>query len=370
MEKRGLAKIITTVFLVVVVVIAVALLFGIVDTVIRGDTEGAQGSFQKLLRSIVGGGNATGNETGGGGGGGGGNVTGNVTGNETGGGDGGGRNATIPICAQKYYSCSEISDISYCRGIDECSSEYDCTGSMRNPCSHFNYAVEAGTACEFFEQCIYNVSSDTCSWNYAYGAKRNVTCDDVDYFEVKADVTSCTSVGCQNTEVCYGADFADCSLLSETECLEGSRQYYCELVESNETNQTCTNQCDVPGQDLCTSNYRVKCGNWNSDECYEYNYYYPVCTYGCSNGVCVNETQQNTCIRISEGDLGYVTGLSNGTSYTYSDYCINQDIVMKYNCWGPPLGNFGNQTFRCSDYNTVEGTWKCSGGACVLNQTV
>ena len=59
----------------------------------------------------------------------------------------------------------------------------------------------------------------------------------------------------------------------------------------NETNQTtCINDCTL-GTKKCSGNYAQTCGNYDADNCREWNTG-TICSAGtiCSNGACINQT--------------------------------------------------------------------------------
>ena len=106
----------------------------------------------------------------------------------------------------------------------------------------------------------------------------------------------------------------------------------CGSSGSNETNQTCTNEC-TSGQMRCSGSYSQACGNYDVDSCTEWNAG-TLCQYGCSGaGVC-GSAPTPFCTDSDGGQNYYLKGIVNTEQCNYTDYCgignFTSNVIENY----------------------------------------
>lgn len=131
-------------------------------------------------------------------------------------------------------------------------------------------------------------------------------------------------------------------------------------------------------QDVCvnlgSSSFAAKSMNGNylkefycSNDSIEFVYF--PCTYGCSNGACIELNVSNSsflnCSETDNSNDFYVKGITSCSEGVFEDICLNDqndsssagDYLLEYFCKGSEF--FGSQVYRCS--------YGCLEGACLKN---
>jgi len=136
-------------------------------------------------------------------------------------------------------------------------------------------------------------------------------------------IASCTpcSDECSTGAVrCINSSYREtCGNYDSDNCYEWGAQTYCDYgCVSGQCSSTppCTDECSMNGQKVCDGSYIKTCGNFDSDSCLEWNSIY--CADGCENGSC------RTCTSHYEAKC-------SGEDIHWFDSC-NRPEEMKEDC--------------------------------------
>lgn len=145
--------------------------------------------------------------------------------------------------------------------------------------------------------------------------------------------------------------------------------------------QDCTDECSPVGQKRCEGDNSQTCGNYDSDECLEWNFGM-ICPYGCSGGICnyILEEQENGTIFYIAPNItsGPIEMPKEEELTTRPAPIICQGCELDSKCY--PYGYRKEGKF-CSDSNNLfieqkqadsscENNFECSTNICIDNQCI
>jgi hypothetical protein len=297
-----------------------------------------------------------------------------------------------------YYNNGTASDNSGHTGTDFCGngpnnlSEYYCDSGH---VSQLYYLCPQGYACSYGECVIGNqtqnnacVDTDSGINHYVKGTTTNNTLSRQDecfikYYtngsvQNKFECSNTINYSCGNQEYfCTDSWINSVATTCPNGCLNGA------CVVQNQTNQTCTDSDGglnyyTPGN---TSGYYGNSYYLYNDSCNAVNHILneQFCLdnqaaassfdcfslgsgYSCSDGACISNQTNQTCIDTDGGINYFVNGTLTNSTGNYLDFCYGNILYERY-C--TTSGGSAISSFNCTNL----GNYKCQNGACVLNQT-